>query len=126
MAKNEKLNEGTEGQTEVKEKNSNIADEFIEKNLKGLTHVKDYEMTISEKKETFGIATNNILYDFDITEEEFKRKVEFLHPVKTQDASGIKFQYRVVKKEDGKFKVKFKSDSAIQKGGKVARINTIN
>lgn len=104
--------------------NSKLIDEFISEKLKGITAVKDYEMTIGDKKETFGVITNNILYDFDITEEEFKRKVEFLHPVSTQDTSGIKFQYRVVTKQDGKFKVKYKSDSVVKKGGKVARINT--
>ena len=101
---NENLTEAT---TVVEEKKSNKAEkllkEFVEKHLEGTRYVRDFELTISDETKTFGIATNNILYDFDISKEEFEEKVDFLHDIKKQDTTGVKYQYRVIKKKGDSF-----------------------
>ena len=123
---NENLTEAT---TVVEEKKSNKAEkllnEFVEKHLKGTRYVRDFELTISDETKAFGIATNNILYDFDISKEEFEEKVDFLHNTKTQDTSGVKYQYRVIKRKRDSFIAAFKSDSYVVGAGKVGRTREI-
>lgn len=119
----------TEATTVVEEKKSNktekLLNEFVEKHLEGTRYVRDFELTISDETKTFGIATNNILYDFDISKEEFEEKVDFLHNTKTQDTSGVKYQYRVIKKKGDSFIAAFKSDSYVAGAGKVGRTREI-
>lgn len=107
---------------EEEAKRNTLIDDFVNAKLTDTRIVRRPELNIAGKKMKFDVGTNNILYDVDITEEEFNEKVKFLHPVDSQDASGIKFQYRVVKKVDGKYVTVFKSDSFVE-SGKVKRNN---
>ena len=100
-------------ETKVNEKVEKLLDEFgFDKNV---------TLKISGEEMRFGLGTNNILYDIDLNEEEFNKKVDFLHNIKTQDTSGVKFQYRVITKKGENFVVKYKSDSEIVGDGKVKR-----
>ena len=125
---NENKNITTEMQNEevkVNKKTEKLLDEFAKKYLEGFTYDKNIKLKISGEEKEFGIATNNILYDFDLSEEEFNKKVDFLHNIKTQDTSGVKFQYRVITKKGENFVVKYKSDSQIVGAGKVSRTREI-
>lgn len=121
MSKKIEKDEELEPEVTVKEK---LVNEFMKTKLKGTPAVKDFELTISGEKRTFDIGNNTILYDLDLTEEEFKEKCDFLHNTKTQDAKGVIFQYRVIKKVNDKWIVAFQSDSYIAKNGSVKRNNT--
>ena len=102
-----------------------ILEEFARKYLDGLTYDKDTKLKISGEEMEFGISTNNILYDADLTEEEFNKKVEFLHNKKSQDTVGVKFQYRVITRKEEKFVIKFKSDRYVVGAGRVGRTKEI-
>ena len=108
-------------ETKVNQKAEKLLDEFAEKYLDGFSYDKNITLKISGEEMKFGLGTNNILYDVDLTEEEFDKKVDFLHNIKTQDTSGVKFQYRVITKKGENFVVKYKSDSEIVGDGKVKR-----
>ena len=112
-------------EAKVNEKAEKLLDEFAEKYLDGFSYDKNVTLKISGEEMKFGLGTNNILYDVDLTEEEFNKKVDFLHNIKTQDTSGVKFQYRVITKKGENFVVKYKSDSEIVGDGKVGRTREI-
>ena len=122
---NEKETEVTVVEEKKSNKTEKLLDEFAKKYLEGFNKDKNIKLKISGEEKEFGIATNNILYDFDLSEEEFNKKVDFLHNIKTQDTSGVKFQYRVITKKGENFVVKYKSDSQIVGAGKVSRTREI-
>ena len=63
---NEKETETTVVEEKKSNKTEKLLNEFVEKHLEGTRYVRDFELIISDETKTFGIATNNILYDFDI------------------------------------------------------------
>ena len=70
---NEKETETTVVEEKKSNKAENLLNEFVEKHLEGTRYVRDFELTISDETKTFGIATNNILYQ----KRNLKKKLIF-------------------------------------------------